>query len=880
MSEAEPLKNPFPGPQPYRSADRHRFHGREALVQKLANQLLARPCTTIFGPSGAGKSSLMQAGVIPFLEETLDFRIVRVDAWPPHQAPLSWLVRTIFTDLELGTAPVDKPALEALDQAMVLADERSEQPILLYLDQLEQLLFSDRPEDEAESLLAGVNRLARVQRPALHIALSLREDYLGRFRDRARDRKELLAHGFRVGPLTVDEMVKAVCRTATDGQPPQTWDAAQLRGLMREVRVPGEADSDNAEVQAAYAQIVCRALFQSRAQGKTDGEVNAELILQRYLETTLDDLGPLGNDARELLENHLVTLDGSRTLRTEKELLRVFAAEKLGPILEALERAAILHAEAHQGSRYFELGHDWLAKKVSEQKEQRKRDEEQRKRDEAQAAALANARAQRRQVQTIAAIAVGIAVIAGAVGAWALWQKRAIEMAARCKEGALTCSGNTPQKCSGGLWQDLAACEASTCLAGACMGSCKAGDKRCANDTPQTCSATGAWENQPWCGSPKHCQGGACVVSCAPGVDIGCFGNSPYTCDVNGNFEMAKACGKSTCVDGACQGICALGETRCSASDPKVPEACDATGQWETMSACTGTCTSGSCPGRSCDGLPETCGPGKNENCCLSPVVWGGTFSRSNDTDFPATVSDFRLDRFEVTVGRFRKFVEAYPGSIPQAGTGAHPRIAKSGWDPSWNKEMPATSEALRTAVKKCDVYAWSDKPEGQENRPMNCISWYEAFAFCVWDGGRLPTETESNYAAAGGAEQRAFPWSNPPSSQKVDESHAVFGCLGGGNNTECDDRDMLAVGSRSPKGDGKWGHADLSGSVSEWSLDEANIYQPICKDCAYVDFASFRSVRGGAWSHNESFLSSRFRNNFYVQTHHLAVGVRCARSL
>ncbi|HRI63028.1 MAG TPA: SUMF1/EgtB/PvdO family nonheme iron enzyme [Polyangium sp.] len=874
------MKNPFPGPQPYRSADRRRFHGREALVQKLANQLLARPCTTIFGPSGAGKSSLMQAGVIPFLEETLDFRVVRVDAWPPHEAPLSWLVRTIFTDLDLGTAPVDKPALEALDQAMVLADERSEQPILFYLDQLEQLLFSDRPEDEAESLLAGVNRLARVQRPALHIALSLREDYLGRFRDRARDRKELLAHGFRVGPLTVDEMVKAVCRTATDGQPPQTWDAEQLRGLMREVRVPGESASDNAEVQAAYAQVVCRALFQSRALGKMDGEVNAELILQRYLETTLDDLGPLGNDARELLENHLVTLDGSRTLRTEKELLRVFSAEKLGPILEALERAAILHAEAHQGSRYFELGHDWLAKRVFDRKEQSARDEAQRKRDDEQTAAFVRAEKQRRLVTLIAAIAAVMAAIAAWAWVETAWEKQKLERAARCPEQVLRCKDNAPQKCFEGLWRDREPCEARTCVAGTCVGVCKAGDKRCANDTPQTCSATGAWESQPGCGSPKHCQGGVCVVSCAPGVDIGCFGNSPYTCDVNGNFEIAKACEKSTCVDGACQGICALGETRCSASDPKVPEVCDAAGQWKTMSACASVCNAGSCPGPSCEGLPETCGPGKNENCCLSPVVWGGTFSRSNNTDFPATVSDFRLDRFEVTVGRFREFVEAYPQSKPRAGAGAHPRIDKSGWNAVWDKELPASAEKLRAVVKKCDdPIMWTDKPGAQEDRPMNCLTWYEAFAFCAWDGGRLPTEAEWNYAAAGGREQRAYPWSVPPTAQNPDETYAVYNCMGGGDSRVCDANDLLAVGSKSPKGDGKWGQADLSGSIYEWVLDEGDTYRAPCNDCANIDHAAWGIPRGGGWTTNNIYMTSHFRNTYALNKRDDPIfGVRCAR--
>src|SRR6185436_9046142 len=80
-----------------------------------------------------------------------------------------------------------------------------------------------------------------------------------------------------------------------------------------------------------------------------------------------------------------VSEDGSRTLRTEKELLGVASAEDLPTILKALESAAILHAEQRQGSRYFEIGHDWLSKKVFEQREERERAEEEKRREAEQA---------------------------------------------------------------------------------------------------------------------------------------------------------------------------------------------------------------------------------------------------------------------------------------------------------------------------------------------------------------------------------------------------------------------------------------------------------------------------------------------------------------
>src|SRR5262249_4428347 len=148
--------------------------------------------------------------------------------------------------------------------------------------------------------------------------------------------------------LTVSELSEAVIRAAASGEPPQQWDPKEVRSLMLQVRVPGQAESDEAEAQAAYAQIVCRALFQERASGGGSADANeAESILRGYLETTLADLGQLRDGAQRLLEDHLVTADGSRTLRTEPELLRVLPTEQLQPVLRALEGAAILHAAEH-----------------------------------------------------------------------------------------------------------------------------------------------------------------------------------------------------------------------------------------------------------------------------------------------------------------------------------------------------------------------------------------------------------------------------------------------------------------------------------------------------------------------------------------------------
>jgi len=347
--------NPFPGPQPYRAADRSRFHGREEMARRLAASVLAHRCVTVFGPSGAGKSSLMQAAVIPQLVEELSFRAVRVYSWPEGSPATAWLAEALFDGLNLGARPAAMGTTAAALEAVQRAARRSERPFLIYLDQIEQLLYDSRDPAEMDGFAECINALAESPIRGLKLVLSLREDYLGRFRDKLEGRLRLLDHGFRVGPLRVGELSEAMCKVAATGDPPQTWSLDETRGILMQVRTPGQAPRDEAEAQAAYAQIVCRALWGQRDAAEAGAPpsrvFDVDVILDQYLETTLKELGDFAENAWSLLEGHLITADGSRTLRTEKELLGDLSPEALATILRVLEGAAILRAEEHQGRR-------------------------------------------------------------------------------------------------------------------------------------------------------------------------------------------------------------------------------------------------------------------------------------------------------------------------------------------------------------------------------------------------------------------------------------------------------------------------------------------------------------------------------------------------
>ncbi len=299
----------------------------------------------------------------------------------------------------------------------------------------------------------------------------------------------------------------------------------------------------------------------------------------------------------------------------------------------------------------------------------------------------------------------------------------------------------------------------------------------------------------------------------------------------------AGAGGEGPCAQGGCE--CTPGARRC---DELRPMLCSDAGVWGADGTdCVQSCSDGICRVAPSCSNTDLCRTGVS--CCMADPVPAGTFSMGfdgvsesfRDPRFVRHVSAFMLDRFEVTVGRFRRFLEAYPMSIPEPGSGGHPAIADDeGWDEDW--VLPATRDDVMEELKASGT-TYSTTGEN-DYLPIIGVSWYLAFAFCVWDGGRLPTEAEWNYAAAGGAEQRVYPWSVPASSTEISPELAMYAA------------DFLnpptapaPVGSY-PRGDARWGAADMAGNAIEWTRD-AFLEEPAMQGCEDVDCADVDAARG-----------------------------------
>jgi formylglycine-generating enzyme len=238
----------------------------------------------------------------------------------------------------------------------------------------------------------------------------------------------------------------------------------------------------------------------------------------------------------------------------------------------------------------------------------------------------------------------------------------------------------------------------------------------------------------------------------------------------------------------------------------------------------------------------------------------------TNEAD-PATVNDFSLDKYLVTVGRFRQFVVTWKtGWMPAQGSGKHAYLpggglantaggVETGWDATdWNN---TTYLDLTDANLACSATfaTWTTSSGWQDNLPINCVNWYEAYAFCIWDGGFLPSEAEWEYAAAGGGPpdgQREYPWG---STSPTGFQYAIYGCDYPMSGASCTGVANLAPVGTASMGVGAFGQLDLAGELWEWNLDAyPSTYVDPCVNCADLDPSTGnRVIRGGYFQSSPS---------------------------
>ena len=240
---APPVKRPYLGLVPFKEEDAPVFYGREALVDRLVDEVgrhaEAGGLIVVSGASGAGKSSLLQAGLLPSLanDERVagsGFRIREVIR--PKGDPLGELAAFLaaiavggrsWRDVEEDLRAAPGKAHLTVRQAFTSRDNtpghrgaavsRDITPrLLLIVDQFEEVftLSSDPEADETRgTFIAALRSIASAHGqdgPAAVVILVVRVDYLERFIALGELTDELRQGLFAVGPMADDELRRAI----------------------------------------------------------------------------------------------------------------------------------------------------------------------------------------------------------------------------------------------------------------------------------------------------------------------------------------------------------------------------------------------------------------------------------------------------------------------------------------------------------------------------------------------------------------------------------------------------------------------------------------------------------------------------------------------
>jgi len=192
------------------------------------------------------------------------------------------------------------------------------------------------------------------------------------------------------------------------------------------------------------------------------------------------------------------------------------------------------------------------------------------------------------------------------------------------------------------------------------------------------------------------------------------------------------------------------------------------------------------------------------------------------------SLPDFWIDKYEVTIGEYARFLDAYESSsTPQKFD--HPK------QPEGHTHVPGRGKG------DWEIYydhARAGKPTKGRSIDLNCpvfmVDWWDAYAYAKWAGKRLPTEEEWEKAGRGTTGNK-YPWGNDADPKKANTGADYKDDVQDDGAGKVDGYTYWAPvdefkGDRSP-----FGVIGMAGNVAEWvDTWDASHTHPVIRGGSY----------------------------------------------
>lgn len=211
----------------------------------------------------------------------------------------------------------------------------------------------------------------------------------------------------------------------------------------------------------------------------------------------------------------------------------------------------------------------------------------------------------------------------------------------------------------------------------------------------------------------------------------------------------------------------------------------------------------------------------------------GSTFDEDNNPERETDIDDFYISKYEVTNAQFAAFLESYQSKIVKQGIDSgQPMYFESNWSIRNGKPV-----------------------SGYETFPVIYVTWYGAQEYCKWLGGRLPKESEWEFAACGGRRSKHYDLYS--GSLELDS----VGWYGGNSQGK-----PHPVGGKQSN---ELGLYDMSGNVWEWCSSDEQFEE---------EQNEYGVVRGGSWLIDRPMCRVRRHYKIYKNSMHFSNGFRVAK--